>query len=144
MFLDIFLLNGMITAWLIPIKNTKKRITITTTEITKITKKKVTKKDHIDDDVFEDEEVSLQLCEDSFMIQDFSAWLQIFLVNFQSHRPIKLNIHRNDVFHTNIKVNYLTVTHLWIKVSNKNSPPTTLHLRQNFLKLLITIFWSQV
>ena len=59
-------------------------------------------------------------------------------------RPIKLNIHRTDVFHANIKLNYLTVTHLWIKASNKNSPPTTLHLRQNFLKLLITILWSQV
>ena len=48
----------MNTAWLIPAKNTKKRITITTTDITKITKKKVTEKDHIDHDVFEDEEVS--------------------------------------------------------------------------------------
>ena len=45
----------MNTAWLIPAKNKKKRITITTTEITKITKKKVTEKDHIDHDVFEDE-----------------------------------------------------------------------------------------
>ena len=47
----------MNTAWLIPTKNTKKRITITTTEITNITKKKVTEKDHIDHVVFEDEEV---------------------------------------------------------------------------------------
>lgn len=65
----------MNTAWLIPAKNTKKRITITTTEITKITKKKVTEKDHIDHDVFEDEEVILQVCEDSFMIQNFSSRL---------------------------------------------------------------------
>ena len=63
----------MNTAWLIPTKTTKKRITITTTEITKITKKKVTAKDHIDHDVFEDEEVILQVWEDSFMIQNFSA-----------------------------------------------------------------------
>lgn len=65
----------MNTAWLIPAKNTKKKITITTTEITKITKKKVTEKDHIDHDVFEDEEVILQVCEDSFMIQNFSSRL---------------------------------------------------------------------
>ena len=65
----------MNTAWLIPAKNTKKRITITTTEITKITKKKVAEKDHIDHDVFEDEEVILQVCEDSFMIQNFSSRL---------------------------------------------------------------------
>ena len=63
----------MNTAWLIPTKNTKKRITITTTEITKITTEKVTEKDHIDHDVFEDEEVILQVCEDSFMIQNFLA-----------------------------------------------------------------------
>lgn len=56
----------------------------------------------------------------------------------------KLNIHRTDVFHVNVKVNYSTVTHLWIKASNNKSPPTTLHLRQNFLKLWITILWSQV
>lgn len=65
----------MNTAWLIPAKNTKKRITITTTDITKITKKKVTEKNHIDHDVFEDEEVILQACEDSFMIQNFSSRL---------------------------------------------------------------------
>ena len=65
----------MNTAWLIPAKNTKKRITITTTEFTKITKKKVTEKDHIDHDVFEYEEVILQACEDSFMIQNFSSRL---------------------------------------------------------------------
>ena len=65
----------MNTAWLIPAKNTKKRITITTTEITKITKKIVTEKDRIDHDVFEDEEVILQVCEDSFMIQNFSSRL---------------------------------------------------------------------
>lgn len=126
----------MNTAWLIPAKNTKKRITITTTDITKITKKKVTEKDHIDHDVFEDEEVILQACEDSFMIQIFrrDSWQANY----------KLNIHRTDVFHVNVKVNYSTVTHLWIKASNNNSPPTTLHLRQNFLKLWITILWSQV
>ena len=132
MFPDIFLLNWMNTAWLIPTKNTKKRTTITTTKTTKITKKKVTKKDHIDDKVFEDEEEILQVCEDSFMIQNFSAWLQIFLVKFLSHRPIKQNIRRTDIFHANIKVNYLTVTRLWIKASNENSPPTTLPFKANF------------
>ena len=47
----------MNTAWLIPTKNTKKRIAITPTEITNSTKKKVAEKDHIDHVVFEDEEV---------------------------------------------------------------------------------------
>ena len=65
----------MNTAWFIPTTNTKKRITITTTEITKITKKIVTEKDRIDHDVFEDEEVILQVCEDSFMIPNFSSRL---------------------------------------------------------------------
>ena len=74
--LSCFLISScwMNTAWLMPAKNTK-RISITTTDITKITKKKVTEKDHIDHDVFEDEEVILQACEDSFMIQNFSSRL---------------------------------------------------------------------